>query len=261
MKTIKSIMMAMFAMACMGLTVSCDKTKDESDLLVGQWRVDNMTYDGQEMTPDDMVLVMNANGTGDVLTNGHSDNDSFTWSVNDNVLTIYPNGGSEYTFTIVSISSTEASLTGNVIPGTDRQGDVTMHLTKVSGGDPTPDPGPNHDPNNYSTILPGNWQLDGLTHDGQDLSSNLPNIQLSFYTNGTGLMSDDGETEHNEFSWVINGNTISVTVHSGQQFTFTIVSLTSTECTFSGTYLDMADIVLQGDIQMHMTKIQRKSIW
>lgn len=256
MKTIKNIMTAIIAMACMAMTVSCDKQGDDKDALVGQWRVDNMTYDGRNITPDDMVLVMNADGSGDVLTNGRSDNDSFTWSVSGDVLTVYPNGGSEYTFTIVGISSTEASLTGNVIPGTDRQGDVTMHLTKISGGDPTPDPDPNPDPNNYSTILPGNWQLDGLTHDGQDLSPNLPNIQLSFYINGTGLMSDNGETEHNEFSWVINGDNITVTVHNGQQFTFTIVSLTSTECTFSGTYLDMADIVLQGNIQMHMTKIQ-----
>ncbi|MBP5526952.1 MAG: lipocalin family protein [Bacteroidales bacterium] len=256
MKTIKRIMTAMVALACMGMTVSCDKTNDDSNSLVGRWRVDNLTYDGRDMTPEDMVLVMNDNGTGDVLTNGHSDNDSFTWSVSGDVLTVYPNGGSEYTFTIVSISSTEASLTGNVVPGTDMQGNVTMHLTKVSGGDPTPDPDPNPDPNNYSTILPGNWQLDGLVHNGQDLSSNLPNIQLSFNANGTGLMSDGGETEHNEFSWVINGNNITITVHNGQQYTFTIVSITSTECTFSGTYLDMADIVLQGDIQMHMTKIQ-----
>ena len=40
---------------------------DDSNSLVGSWQVDNMTYNGQEMTPPDMVLVMNANGTGDVL--------------------------------------------------------------------------------------------------------------------------------------------------------------------------------------------------
>lgn len=98
--------------------------------LVGSWRVDNMTVDGRDMTPQDMVLVMNANGTGDVLMNGQSENNNFAWSVNGNVLTVHPNGGGEYSFTIVSISATEASLNGNVVPGTDMQGDVTMHLTR-----------------------------------------------------------------------------------------------------------------------------------
>ena len=115
---------------------------NDANSLVGNWRVDNMIYNGEDMTPDDMVLVMNANGTGDVLNNGQSSNDSFNWSVSDNVLTVHPNGGGEYTFTIVSITATECSLHGNVIPSTDIQGDVTMHLTNVSGGD-NPGPGPN----------------------------------------------------------------------------------------------------------------------
>ncbi len=120
---------------------------DNNSSLVGNWKVDHMTFNGQEMTPENMVLVMNANGTGEVLENGQHNNNNFTWSVNNNELTVHPNGGNEYSFTIVSISATEASLTGNVIPGTDMQGDVTMHLTKVNGEDPGPGPGPGPEPN------------------------------------------------------------------------------------------------------------------
>lgn len=121
--------------------------------------------------------------------------------------------------------------------------------------DPGPDNNGGGDNNNgYNTLLVGTWQLDGLTHNGEDLSQMLPNIKLSFYSDGTGMMNDNGETENNGFSWSISGNTITVTPRHGQ-YTFTIESLTATECSFKGTYLEMADIELQGDIHMHMTKI------
>lgn len=120
---------------------------------------------------------------------------------------------------------------------------------------PEPTNGGNGDnDNNYNTLLVGTWQLDGLNHNGEDLSQMLPNIKLSFYADGTGMMNDNGVTENNGFSWEISGNTITVNPRNGE-YVFTIVSLTATECTFSGTHLDMADIDLEGDVRMHMTKI------
>lgn len=106
--------------------------------------------------------------------------------------------------------------------------------------DPGPDNNGGGDNNNgYNTLLVGTWQLDGLTHNGEDLSQMLPNIKLSFYSDGTGMMNDNGETENNGFSWSISGNTITVTPRHGQ-YTFTIESLTATECSFKGTYLEMS---------------------
>ena len=108
--------------------------------------------------------------------------------------------------------------------------------------------------NNYNTMLVGTWQIDRLTYNGQDMSQMMPNIQLSFNANGTGMMSDNGVTENNGFNWVINGNVITVTPHHGQ-YTFTIISMTSTECTFTGDYLEMAGVELSGNIEIHMVKV------
>lgn len=196
---------------------------NESNSLVGNWKVDNMTYNGQEMTPPDMVLVMNANGTGDVLHNGQSENDNFTWSVNGNVLTVHPNGGGEYSFTIVSISATEASLNGNVVPGTDMQGDVTMHLTKVNGGggDNPPDP-PTGD---FPARTIWNYELNTSEYDPDEGVTYDITIQLRLHFNtgnqGVITMFEDvsvygqsmySDSEDQPFTYTYNSATSSGTI-------------------------------------------------
>ncbi len=196
---------------------------ENNNSLVGSWQVDNMTYNGQEMTPPDMVLVMNANGTGDVLHNGQSENDNFTWSVNGNVLTVHPNGGGEYSFTIVSISATEASLNGNVVPGTDMQGDVTMHLTKVNGGggDNPPDPPTGDFP--AGTIW--NYELNTSEYDPDDDVTYDITIQLRLHFNtgnqGVITMFEDvsvygesmySDSEDQPFTYTYNSATSSGTI-------------------------------------------------
>lgn len=108
------------------------------------------------------------------------------------------------------------------------------------------------DNNNYSTLLVGTWLVDNLTVDGEDMTPQ--NMHLTFYDNGRGLMEDGGPDENNDFGWVITGNTITVTPHHGQ-FTFTITSLTSTECSFNGNYMEMDGHEINGDIRFHMTKV------
>ena len=203
---------------------------NESNSLVGNWKVDNMTYNGTDVTPQDMVLVMNANGTGDVLENGQSHNNNFTWSVNGNVLTVHPNGGNEYSFTIVSINATEASLTGNVIPGTDMQGDVTMHLTKVNGGGDNPGPD-DPDPDNflsgtiwsYSTTETEIDTAEGLTY-----VANI-DIRLHFHNNGQGVISE-------YYSLTVNGQPAYEDSEDGP------FSYTYNEATFTGT-ITMTQVV------------------
>ena len=193
---------------------------DDSNSLVGSWQVDNMTYNGQEMTPPDMVLVMNANGTGDVLMGGQSENNNFTWSVNGNVLTVHPNGGGEYSFTIVSISSTEASLTGNVVPGTDMQGDVTMHLTKINGGgndDPT-DPPAGDFPVGTQWIHSesGSWDDEGITY------TYTLDLVINFTTATNGIIAEryevtvygqtESDNEEMPFTYTYNSSSNSGTI-------------------------------------------------
>ena len=196
---------------------------DDSNSLVGRWQVDNMTYNGQEMTPPDMVLVMNANGTGDVLMGGQSENNNFSWSVNGNVLTVHPNGGGEYSFTIVSISATEASLTGNVVPGTDMQGDVTMHLTKINGGgndDPTDPPA-----GDFPAGTIWNYELNTSEYDPDEGVTYDITIQLRLHFNtgnqGIITMSEEisvygqpiySDNEDQPFTYTYNSTTNSGTI-------------------------------------------------
>ncbi|MBR4229568.1 MAG: lipocalin family protein [Bacteroidales bacterium] len=119
-----------------------------SNMVVGTWLVDNMTFNGEEMTPEDMRITMNEGGTGEVVVNGVHENNTFSWTVSGSTLSINPNGGGNYTFNISSITATECSMTGNVVPGTDMTGDVAIHMTKTNGDNPGPGPTPEDFPAN-----------------------------------------------------------------------------------------------------------------
>lgn len=112
-----------------------------------------------------------------------------------------------------------------------------------------PDDGGNT--NNNSTLLIGTWRVDLMSIDGQDMTP--PNMQLSFYENGSGLMNDGGATEHNDFTWAINGNVIDITTNN-HQFSFIIDNLTATECAFHGSYIEFDGNDINGDIRFHLTK-------
>lgn len=107
------------------------------------------------------------------------------------------------------------------------------------------------DSNHYSSLLIGTWRVDMMSINGQDMTP--PNMKLSFYENGGGLMNDGDVTEHNDFTWVINGNVINVSTDH-HQFSFTIDTMTATECAFHGSYIEFDGNDITGDIRFHMTK-------
>ena len=115
------------------------------------------------------------------------------------------------------------------------------------------------DIHNYSAKLIGDWRITAMSLDGQQ--QQVPeNMLISFYAGGEGLFNDNGETEHNDFGWVINGDKISITTRGesghGRTMEFTIASFTDTQCTFSGSNVElpgMGDI--QGVATMTITKI------
>lgn len=264
MKTLKKIMMALFAIACIGMTVSCNKDNNNNNgggsgntdsRLVGTWEISSIMLNGQDMSQ--MVrgsqIIMNANGSGSFLIMGQ--NNSFTWSTNGNILTVIPSGNNSETITcnIASITATTCTLTSNNMsfPGVGPiEGEVTITLTKA-GGDPDPQP----DTNDYNTLILGTWQVDHMTVNGVDAPEQMLHgtVKLSFYQGGTGLLNDNGETQNNNFSWVITGNIITITEHS-HTMNFTINSLTSTECTFTGTNMEIDGHMVEGNITIHMTK-------
>ena len=263
MKTLKKIMMALFAIACIGMTVACNKDNDNNNgggsgntdsRLVGTWKISSVIVDSLDMSQlvRGSQIIMNANGSGTINIMGQ--NNSFTWSTNGNTLTVIPSGNSSETITcnIASITATTCTLTSSNMsfPGVGPiEGQVTITITKEGGDTPQPDT------NSYNTLILGTWQVDHMTYNGVDATEQMLHgtVKLSFYQGGTGLLNDNGETQNNNFSWVITGNIITITEHS-HTMNFTINSLTSTECTFTGTNLEIDGHMVEGNITIHMTK-------
>ena len=106
----------------------------------------------------------------------------------------------------------------------------------------------------YSAMLVGTWRIDRMVYNGQDMTSMMPNIEITFSSDKTGLMNDGGETENNNFTWAISSSTITVTPRHNQ-FTFTITSMTANECTFTGNYMNIGEMDLRGTIEVHMVKV------
>lgn len=265
MKTLKKIMMAFFAFALLGLTTACEKennenngaTGDNNPMLVGTWEITSASMMGQDISslmPRDAQIVINANGNGFFTMNGH--NYAFTWSTNGNTLTVNTGDSASHSITcnITSLTSTQCTFTSSnmMLPGMSQPlpGEVTITITKVGGSNPQ------QSDSSYSALLPGTWQVDSMFFNGQDITAQEIHgtIQMTFYANGTGLLNDNGETQNNDFQWVINGDTITVTTH-GHPMVFTINRLTATECTFSGSSMRMGEQTIEGDITIHMVKI------
>lgn len=105
-----------------------------SQLVVGTWLVDNMTVDGEDRTPQNLLFTFNAGGTGLMNDNGETENNQFNWSVNGSSITITPRNGAHYVYNINTLTVTECAFSGTVVPGTDIEGSVTIHMVKHQGG-------------------------------------------------------------------------------------------------------------------------------
>ena len=142
MKKVFSILMVAFAMTAM---VACDDKDDNSDngggnnggngfnaeMLVGTWRVESMTVNGQDMTPENMLFTINEDGTGLANDNGETENNGFTWSMDGNQVTITPRSGEHFVYTVNSLTENECTVSGSIVPMTDIPGDVMVHLVRA----------------------------------------------------------------------------------------------------------------------------------
>ena len=116
-------------------------------LVYGSWQVDLLSVNGQNMTPENMLIVLNPDGSGVMNDNGETENNGFTWTINGSTLTIAPRNN-QFTFTIDSVTATECAFHGDYIEfgGQDIRGDIRFHMVKSgnngggngNGGD-TPD--------------------------------------------------------------------------------------------------------------------------
>lgn len=250
MKTMKKIMMAMFVMACVGLSVSCNKDNDNSNgggnggndvTLAGTWQISSLLLNGQDMTSmlPQMQITLNANGTGNVVIAGV--NNAFSWSATDSSLTVTTESET-INCSIVSLTANECTLTSSNMsfPGIGQiPGNVTITLTKVGGDNPNPNPDTNA--NNYSTLIVGTWQTTQVFVNGQDVSAMVGSVLLTFTADGRGLLNHNGETQNNGFSWHINGTTMFINPDHDSGAEFTIVTLDGNTCTFTGTVMPGGD--------------------
>lgn len=141
MKKVFSILMVAFAMTAMVACGEKDNTTDNgggnnsgnsfnAEMFVGTWRVENMSVDGQNMTPENMLFIMNEDGTGVANDNGVTENNGFTWSVDGNQLTITPRSGDHFVYTVSSLTEDECTFSGSIVPMTDIPGNVVVHLIR-----------------------------------------------------------------------------------------------------------------------------------
>ena len=105
-----------------------------SKMIVGTWHVTNLTFNGQDMTPQNLLIVFNNNGTGLLNDNGETENNNFKWEINmeeeQPQLIIMP-GDKKIKYKIESMTAANAVISGNTIPGMDNmQGEVSMSLEK-----------------------------------------------------------------------------------------------------------------------------------
>lgn len=102
-----------------------------AEMFVGTWRVDNMTVNGENNTPENMLFIMNEDGTGLANDNGVTENNGFTWSVSGDQLTITPRSGVHYVYTVDNLTESECTFSGTNVPMADIPGNVVVHLLRV----------------------------------------------------------------------------------------------------------------------------------
>lgn len=132
--------------ACTGEENPSDDPADDnnySTLIVGKWQVDQMLVNEQDMTPQNMQLTFNQDGSGLMEDGGEATNNDFTWAIGGSTITVTTHN-SQFTFTIDNLTETKCTFHGSLIEldGNEMSGEIRFHMTKVTGGNPdTPDPG------------------------------------------------------------------------------------------------------------------------
>ena len=244
-----------FTMICfvaMGLCclTGCEKDNDNnggnnggnnspySQMLVGTWRVTAVAVDGvNQQAPQNMLITMDANGTGLMNDNGEIENNGFTWSVSGNQLTITPRHG-ELTFNIVIAEQDTWTIEGyGEMAG--MEGFLRITAVRV-----------NNNNNNYGELAVGTWQLTSCTVNGE--SGDLPNVQLTMNANGSGVITVNGE--NNTFTWSISGDQLTIVRGGdGGSMTFTIISMDQNSWTIAG-YGEIGGAT--GNLTLTATRVQ-----
>ena len=105
-------------MAVLSFT-SCEKQKESSELIVGNWLCDRVIYSENGITPTNNTIVflrmsLYSNGYFTWTAEGDNDNESGTWSLyGNNTLTLNFINQESITFSIQSLSAKELIVRNN----------------------------------------------------------------------------------------------------------------------------------------------------
>lgn len=213
-----------------------------SQKMVGTWIIDAVSLNGSDLglsNYSDITVTLRTDGSGIVV----GTNKTFSWSVSDDsVFTVSPEGQtSSVTYHLAAITNRECTLTGTTSPfDLTQQGNYVIHLVKSQ----------QQSSGQYAQWMPGTWRLDRITFNGVETAPE--NMLIYFYSDGTGLLNDNGVTENNGFGWSISGNILYLTLRHGESM-FTINSMTPTEATFSGS--EAPGYQEPGNAVLHFTKV------
>jgi hypothetical protein len=210
--------------------VSCEddpgtssSTIDQS-LVYGSWRTTQVTLNGVTV-PISMTLTIKSDGT--IIQNDTNDG-TYTWQGNNQLIVVpirhHSDTADDLVMTIESVNAGTLVISYNgKMDGLT--GSFRFTFAKIASG--------GSDTAHYAQLLVGNWQATKHIVDGVETEHPM---DLYFYSNGSGIVSDNGVTEHNNFTYTLNGNVISVIPTYGNvgTITYTIITLDSTNMVLSG---------------------------
>lgn len=236
-KSIAHLFLCLLAIASMSAIVSCTDTTDDNGssstidkkLLYGTWKITSATLNGTDVTSDMQNITITFFTNGTYLPNG---GDTAAFSLSGDTLTFNTGTNNVFVLTISSLTATTMMVSGTGSPSENiPSGSWTMTLTKVNS---------TNEENIDMNLIYGSWV--STSHVINGVTATTPTIGLSFNHDGTGILSDDGVTENNEYHFTISGNKIIVAPdHGVGSFTYVFTSLTATSFVITGSDLPGTD--------------------
>ncbi|MBR6417966.1 MAG: lipocalin family protein [Bacteroidales bacterium] len=129
---------------------------------------------------------------------------------------------------------------------------VAMVVSFTSCNKEKQEPGTQTNETDYSKMIVGKWNVDGLKINGE-VAQVQGVIHITMNEDGTGIVSDNGVTENNNFTWSVKGDKLTIVQAHGEGV-FTIIKITANEVTFTGKSIPGQEGDM-GEVEVHITRI------
>lgn len=248
-KIFKKIMFVVMASAmAFGFAACNDDDDDEStsvdSKVVGTWETVSMELDGEDLGIH-VEFELKSNGTGySSSVDNPNKKDKFEFSTTGSTLKLVINGNT-YTYQY-DIRGDVMSIVGQGVPGESMEGTFVGTFKKKSSSSATTVP----------ANMVGTWQA--TTHT-VGTSTVARDIRITIYSDFSGIVSDEGVTENNDFDFTLSGNNMYVTPrHGGPGFAIPFTySINGNTMVLSGEYGGPVDLGAGGAYSATYTKIAK----